>query len=326
MEQTIGKRIAHHRKALGLTQDALAEKLGVTAQAVSKWENDQSCPDISMLPRLAEIFGVTTDALLGVEPPAEKPAPREEGLTAGANWEMELDRSPLGRIGVAVWILLTGDILLASNYFGSGVKLWDVLWPSALLIFGLLGLYPKFSGLRLGCALFGGGFLLNNLNLLPLPGGKQMVLPACLILLGLCLFLDSLKKPGFREVRIQGKGTAGKNYYKEEKGRFESMTSFAEHHHKVDLTRLTSGEVRVNFGESVVDLTSCKEIGENCSLEAYCSFGELTLLAPRTCRVEADVHTGFGAFSVDGEPEPHAQTTIRLKGNVSFGQLLIRYV
>ena len=42
MEETLGKRIAFHRKRLGLTQDALAEQLGVTAQAVSKWENEVS--------------------------------------------------------------------------------------------------------------------------------------------------------------------------------------------------------------------------------------------------------------------------------------------
>ena len=57
MEETLGKRIVFHRKRLGLTQDALAELMGVTAQAVSKWENDQSCPDIGALPKLAEIFG-----------------------------------------------------------------------------------------------------------------------------------------------------------------------------------------------------------------------------------------------------------------------------
>ena len=51
MEETLGKRIVFHRKRLGLTQDALAELMGVTAQAVSKWENDQSCPDIAALPR-----------------------------------------------------------------------------------------------------------------------------------------------------------------------------------------------------------------------------------------------------------------------------------
>ena len=65
MEETLGKRIVRHRKGLGLTQDQLAEQLGITAQAVSKWENDQSCPDITTLPRLAAIFGTSTDALLG---------------------------------------------------------------------------------------------------------------------------------------------------------------------------------------------------------------------------------------------------------------------
>ena len=47
-----------------LTQDQLAESLGVTAQAVSKWENDVSCPDISILPQLADILHTTTDYLL----------------------------------------------------------------------------------------------------------------------------------------------------------------------------------------------------------------------------------------------------------------------
>ena len=42
MEETMGKRIAANRKRLGLTQDGLAEKLGITAQAVSKWENEVS--------------------------------------------------------------------------------------------------------------------------------------------------------------------------------------------------------------------------------------------------------------------------------------------
>ena len=61
---TLGKRIAALRKEKGMTQEELAEKLGVSPQAISKWENEQSCPDISLLPRLAAIFGVTTDLLL----------------------------------------------------------------------------------------------------------------------------------------------------------------------------------------------------------------------------------------------------------------------
>lgn len=62
--ESIGNRIAKYRKEKGLTQESLAEKLGVSSQAVSKWENDASCPDISLLPQLCSELGITTDELL----------------------------------------------------------------------------------------------------------------------------------------------------------------------------------------------------------------------------------------------------------------------
>ena len=64
MNTTLGKRIAALRREKELKQDELAEKLGVSAQAVSKWENDQTCPDISLLPLLAKTLGVSVDELL----------------------------------------------------------------------------------------------------------------------------------------------------------------------------------------------------------------------------------------------------------------------
>lgn len=64
MEQTLGTRIALLRKQKPMTQEELAEKMGVSSQAVSKWENDVSCPDIQLLPRLARLLGVTVDELL----------------------------------------------------------------------------------------------------------------------------------------------------------------------------------------------------------------------------------------------------------------------
>lgn len=65
--ETIGKRIAQLRKQKNLKQDDLAQKLSVSPQAVSKWENDQTCPDISLLPQLAEELGVSVDVLLSGE-------------------------------------------------------------------------------------------------------------------------------------------------------------------------------------------------------------------------------------------------------------------
>ena len=64
METTLGKRIAALRKQKELRQDDIAQLLDVSPQAVSKWENDQTCPDIGLLPKLAQILGVTTDELL----------------------------------------------------------------------------------------------------------------------------------------------------------------------------------------------------------------------------------------------------------------------
>lgn len=64
MNTTLGKRIAALRHEKELKQDELAEKLGVSPQAVSKWENDQTCPDISLLPLLAKTLGVSVDELL----------------------------------------------------------------------------------------------------------------------------------------------------------------------------------------------------------------------------------------------------------------------
>lgn len=69
---TLGNKIAQCRKALSITQDALAQQLGVTNQAVSKWESDQCCPDVTLLPKLADIFGTTIDELFGREVASSK--------------------------------------------------------------------------------------------------------------------------------------------------------------------------------------------------------------------------------------------------------------
>ena len=61
---TLGYNIAYLRKVKGITQENLAERLQVSAQAVSKWENNISCPDIMLLKPIATLLGVTVDQLL----------------------------------------------------------------------------------------------------------------------------------------------------------------------------------------------------------------------------------------------------------------------
>lgn len=71
----IGSQIASLRKSRNITQEALAQQLGVTNQAVSKWESGQCCPDVALLPKLADLFGVTIDELFGRSTPTAEPAP-----------------------------------------------------------------------------------------------------------------------------------------------------------------------------------------------------------------------------------------------------------
>ena len=66
MNETMGQIIRQLRLERGMTQEELAEILGVTFQAVSKWENDTGMPDISQVVPLAHVFGVSTDMLFGV--------------------------------------------------------------------------------------------------------------------------------------------------------------------------------------------------------------------------------------------------------------------
>ena len=58
-------KIAHYRKLRGYTQKEFAELIGVSCQAVSKWEQKISCPDIMLLPKIADVFGITIDELFG---------------------------------------------------------------------------------------------------------------------------------------------------------------------------------------------------------------------------------------------------------------------
>lgn len=72
---TLGQRIQEGRTRLGLSQEALGEKLGVSRQAVSKWEADGAVPDTDKLIALSKLFGVSLNALLQVEEPDKGPAP-----------------------------------------------------------------------------------------------------------------------------------------------------------------------------------------------------------------------------------------------------------
>ena len=98
-KKTLGMMILTLRKEKGMTQLELAEKMGVTDKAVSKWERDLSFPDINSIPKLAEIFEVSVDELMQVK--------TETKESIGKNKVDEIVDTALKGIGVAMGIAVT---------------------------------------------------------------------------------------------------------------------------------------------------------------------------------------------------------------------------
>ena len=342
MEQTIGKRISENRKRLGLTQDALAEKLGVTAQAVSKWENDQSCPDITMLPKLAEIFGISTDALLGVETHrkvheaeiVEEESDKDRCAPRGS-WEFEWNSGKRGALAFAFFVLLVGILTFSSKALQQDVSFWDILWPSAFLVFGLTRLFRRFSVFSIGCVLLGGYYLLHNMWIWRLQIAEDLIFPLLVILFGFGLLIDALRKPNKSKLRIFKDGVKlfdkngcekTESAFTEDEDSFDCSLSFGEKTHTVALSRLCSGSASCAFGELTVDLSGCGSVSEDCQIDANSSFGELEILIPKKYRAQIDSHTFFAAISVKGQPDPAPQGVIEINANATFGVILIKYI
>ena len=97
--------IAELRKQHGMTQLDLAEKMGVTDKAVSKWERDLSCPDINSIPNLAEILGVSVEELMQVKKEADAPVSKVAEILEIATKAVAL------AMGIAVTVLTILDEL-----------------------------------------------------------------------------------------------------------------------------------------------------------------------------------------------------------------------
>lgn len=345
MDQTLGKRIASNRKRLQLTQDQLAEQLGVTAQAVSKWENDQSCPDITILPRLADIFGISTDELLGRDAPPrtfmgevvddddddddETEDEIEDGVhISKGGWEFHWDSGRKSALKFALLVLVVGGLTLASRILNWDVSFWEILWPTTLLVYGLWKLFSRFSVSRMALALVGGYYLVQNLGILSFSIAGELLFPVVILLFGLGLFIDAIKKPEKNRFAIHRRGgntPKTKGAHREIGERFESSLSFGENTHVIDLDRVSSGNVGVSFGELTIDLTQCREIADGCKIEAACSFAELRLILPKTCRAVVNAGASFGAIEHRANHDPNANTTVYIEGGVSFGNMDILY-
>lgn len=333
--QTIGKRICAHRKKLGLTQDQLAEKVGVSPQAVSKWENDLSCPDISTLPVLARIFGVTTDELLGVEPkqpPLEAEVIEDddepEGIHISADnvLDFRIDPKRSGTLAFAVWVIAIGTMMLAGSFLNLNVDFWDAAWTTGLTVWGLHSVIKRVSFPGVIATLAGLYFMAEELALLDLNLGWNLLLPLLIVIFGVSLLFDGLgRKRKGRHIHVNG---PGKGVYNVQlcDGVLHYSESFSDSSYRVSCDLFKGGEIKVSFGDYNFDLTGVKALAPDCTLVLNSSFCDTKVLVPGRFRAEIAADSSFCDIDFTGHCDEAPEAVLYINGSLSFGDLTIEYV
>lgn len=342
--QTMGKRIAALRKKKSLTQEQLAQRLGVTPQAVSKWENDLSCPDISILPDLARELEVSVDALLGSSQQEEKKEPKQYIViskeTEGEEDTMKEEKGKFslrfnlnakGGALIPALLLIGAGVLFLLQEMGvltlaADISLWSIVWPLLVLAAGISTLTSEVNACTVAITVFGLYKFLYNLGLLPLSWNLTwgMAWPMILIVIGLTVMQEALfpKSKHKRSGVHNGKNNVVSHCgYKD--GILEVECSFGEMHPCPE-GPFVGGRAEVNFGSCTLDLTKCESFAENATLETEVNFGDMKIIVPSHVKVEMDAESAFGSSTAPTAPE-NTTSTLTIKGDCNFGNLQVRY-
>lgn len=335
-ENTIGKRIQALRKERGMTQKQLADAVGVTPQAVSKWETDESCPDITALPLLAGTLGVSVDTLLGgasdVRTGVVRDAASGEGEKKEKPYKWDWNAGKVPGIIFGIFILLAGVLLILMKtkpeWFGD-IGFWSLIWPSAIICVGLSGCLSRdISGFSLGITAVGVLFLLKNLGVIE-GSVWPIAIAIVLILVGVSVILHQFFRKRRKNVNgtvvTEGKSGKFKSDYSDADGFISYSASFGDDRIVTQAERISGGKMNVSFGDFTLDLRGVREFEDNAALDVNVSFGDALIMLPKCVRAELATAGSFSGKGVTGMPDPDAQYVLRVKAAVSFGNLSIEY-
>ena len=141
---TTGEKIAALRRKAGLSQEALAEEMGISRQAVSRWETNESLPDAEKLIRLSRRFDVTTDYLLLENIQEFLPSPQAAPVSPSLQWLRFFGiglaaagtiLTLLGILAATLWAVQTGQWYTDFGRIGTALFF---KWPGAALFSGMM--------------------------------------------------------------------------------------------------------------------------------------------------------------------------------------------
>lgn len=338
MEQqmTLGKRIAMLRKNQGWTQEQLGEKVGVSAQAVSKWENDLACPDITTLPILADLFGITTDELLGIKPIEphvvvldKEPENEEDGKS---RFELHLDHHDRWHsVCVCIMAILICVMLIVRSttplFNRDGINVWNYIWPIAVFSLGLMCVRKNII-FGIACMVVG------IYEFIWFGWGVPFEIKWYVILLVLAIAylvrillekLGVIHSESKSYVTINGKPAHRVSEYSDTDNFLKAELDFGSSSIVYPYDILRGMDVETNFGDHRIDLRNVQTFENNPVLNIEVNFGNVIVLMPENVRLYKDSDTAFAALRVKGEPRTDASQIAYLKGDINFGNLEILY-
>ena len=142
---TFGKKIAELRKASGLSQEQFGEMFDVSRQSVSKWESDQSLPELSTLIKIADFFNISIDELLGRETAKTSDTGKKFDKAVKSNQKFKL-----GCILIAIGVVLLGVLMFLQkdiiSFWGDPIRMLVKSRSLTDWLCYLLCVWPIFSG------------------------------------------------------------------------------------------------------------------------------------------------------------------------------------
>lgn len=137
-KKTIGAFLSALRKANGMTQQEVADKLNVSNKTVSKWERDEGCPEIMMLPAIAELYSITVDEILRGERIIKPETEQQKSAKSEERIKYLIEKSLVKFSNCGIVSIVLGSVAFLLSYTAGDIVSYNYLWAAYVIILVLI--------------------------------------------------------------------------------------------------------------------------------------------------------------------------------------------
>ncbi len=307
---TLGEKIKEARKQAGISQEQLAEKMGISRSAVAKWEVNNGMPDIENLKLLANLLGVTIDYLVDENEDFEKIAEKEEPREGG-NKIKKIKSIMWGIALISVGIVFALNALNIADFdmFFDGWWTLFIIVPCAVDLFVEREKTGNIIGLIIGVFL-----LLCCREILSFSMLWKMLIPAIIVIVGLKMILSGLLGNKADEIIANIKASGGETKVGTAIFSGQDMNYDGEVFEGAELSAIFGG-VECNLKNAIIE--------KDCAIKIEAIFGGIDIFVPDNVNVSVKSNCIFGGIS-NKTPTRKNVPTLYITGTCVFGGVDIK--